>query len=100
MKMENMVWMCAGAILGLAVTFYETDVPQSNDCVAYKIRQKVVTAYVLKPPPPIIEKEICPAAPVCVSSKAENDTQTDLSITDDTQKPRHRRHRKYRRYWK
>lgn len=103
MKMENIVWLCAGGILGLAVTLYEADPSPSNECVAYKIRPKPVTAYVLTPPPPIIRPAVCPVAPKCDVAKEEvfvsNAETGDEKAKEDKPRRRHGRHR-VRRYWR
>lgn len=103
MKMENIVWMCAGGILGLAVTLYDVEPTPSNDCVAYKIRQKPVTSYVLTPPPPIIRPAVCPVAPKCETEKTEvfvNNSEAKPEETAKEKPARHRRHYRHRRYWR
>lgn len=76
--------------------------PADRDaCGTYKVINKVATSYVLKPPPAEVVYKACPQTTekACVTKTPENDTQPELSNTDDTQKPRrHRRHR-VRRYW-
>ena len=93
-------FLCACA--GAAVTMISAPNPADKDaCGTYKVRNKVATSYVLKPPPAEVVYKACPQTTekVCVSPKPESDTQPDLSVTENTQKPRrHRRHR-VRRYW-
>lgn len=82
---------------------YEPDPIQKDDCGTYKVRNKIVTAYVLKPPPPppAIRTECTVVREACLSSRPESDTQPELTNTDETQKkPRHRRHHRVRRYWR
>lgn len=102
MKPINAAYVTLGIFIGACAVFYQVDTPHAEKCETYKVSHKTVTAYVMKPPPappadPIIVKEACPR----VSQNAENETQTELSNADETQKPRHhRRHHRVRRYWR
>jgi hypothetical protein len=95
-----------GVALGGLITFTGMPVPKQNSsCVVPKVDVKTATAYVLKSPAPTVvpieTPAKCPA--VSVSPKPENDTQKDLSVTDDTQtKPKRKRYRRHRirSYWK
>lgn len=109
-------WVLAG-IMSIAFIYTSSpDLPDKKGCSLYKVDKRPVTAYVLKPPPPEIRYEACPQttqkmnpfepSPIVqppkpsVSPKTDDDIQTNLSATDDTQKPRRHRHRRYRRYWR
>lgn len=89
-----------GVIAGVIICATAEPLPGSiNHCEVFKVAHKPVTAFVLKPPPaPAPIEHVVKEA--CVSPKPENVTQPELTIADDTQKPRrHRRHRRHRRYW-
>lgn len=92
-----------GAALAAAVTIPATPIPgASPECQTYRVRQKVATSYALRPPPATPIEHVVVKEAACVSPKAENVTQPELTNTDDTQeKPRrHRRHHRVRRYWR
>ncbi len=98
-------WLAVGAALGMgAAIIGETDLPKREDCQVYRVARKSAVSFVLRPP--MLEAAKCEAfnpAPL-VTKTAENDTQTVLPVTDETQveeKPRrhHRRHWR-RRYWR
>lgn len=90
--------------MGAAATvlaYLASPVPQTReDCNLYKVNQKAVTAFVLKPPPgPIVEK-ICPPAPIAKCESAAPEEKSDEAKKSDDQ-PRHRRyHHRVRRYWR
>lgn len=87
-----------GAGLAAAVTVSATPVPSMNeDCKTYRVRQKAVTAFVLKPPPapipdPVVIKEKCEAPKVEESAVEE---------PRPTRRHHHKRWRhRVRAYWR
>lgn len=107
---KNSILCTASAIVGGCLALTTTPMPQpKGDCGVYKVTNKAVTSYVLKPPPaPPAEKIVVKEA--CVTKPTESDTQVDLSNMSETQvnktmkneheKPHHRRHHRVRRYWR
>jgi hypothetical protein len=79
---------------------------QFANCTIPHVTTKTVTAYVLKPPPPVVEHPTCPIAPVpkCEQLTQEQDSVSRNETTNaDERKPTrvHRRHhRRYRAYWR
>ena len=94
--MRDLAWLAGGIAIGTAATFYHVDTPRHETCGIPKVTNKVVTSYVLKPPPPIehvtIVKEKCPA-PQVEEAKAEE------PAAEEKPRRRHRRHWRHRRYW-
>jgi hypothetical protein len=90
-----------GIIIGAGLTMISVPIPsQGVKCQTYGVTHKVVTAYVLKPPPApppehIVVKEACPQ----ITERAENVSEPEISKADES-KPRKRRHHRIRRYWR
>ena len=98
MKTENAVWMGVGILVGLAVTFYEAESLPTKECETYRVRQKAVTAYVLKPPhqDPEVIRETCPA-PKVETAKADQPKAVEAAVIE---RPHRRRRHRIRRYWR
>lgn len=95
--MERYIYFTLGLLAGVAIAFYDVDMPIEQRCQTYTVQTKAVTAYVLKPPyvAPEIIREKCPAPQVI---KADENV-SEPGITNIEDKPRHRRHRRHRRHW-
>lgn len=95
MSLDQPIPFMIGVGLGglAAVTAMPAPMPK-KDCETYTVANKLVTAYVLKPPhvEPEIIHEKCPAPKVVEAPRVEEPQVED--------KPRrHRRHR-WRRHWR
>lgn len=88
-----------GAGLAAAVTIPATPVPVMNsECQTYRVRQKAVTAYVLKPPPAEVIYKACPqVTQKCEAPKVEEPTAEPVK---EAPRRHHRRHRRVRAYWR
>lgn len=96
--MDRYVYFMGGLLAGMGLIFYHVDTPVKDDCEAYKVRAKPVTAYILKPPyqAPEIIHEKCP---VLKNPEIINQSEPVVNETVE-EKPRHRRRlRRHRRYW-
>ena len=97
---SNAIYLGIGALSGFCLNFYQSAIPEKDDCFVYKVAHKSAVSYALKPPPaiapdPVVIKE------TCITKTTENVTQPELTNTDDTQKPvKRRRHHRYRKYWR
>lgn len=97
MEKARFVYFAVGLLLGVAIVFYDVDMPVEQRCETYKVKTKAVTAYVLKPPyvAPEIIHEKCP-----VLKNPEIINQSEPVVNEAVEeKPRHRR-RHRRRYWR
>lgn len=85
------------AMVGFGLAMVVTPMPKGKgDCGVFKVNEKPVTAFVLKPPPApppekVIVKEACPAPKVEEASPAQEKAE---------EKPRRKRHYRVRRYWR
>ena len=97
------LFLAFGVAVGFVVIVSSPAIKQNDDCKVYKVDPKVVTSFVLKPPPaPEPERPVCPAAPApkCEQVTPEADSVSKPELTNkDESKPR-RRHHRYRRYWR
>jgi hypothetical protein len=76
-------------------------VTSREDCQTFKVKQKAVTAYVLKTPPAppaekVVVKEVCEP----VSKKEEKINTTEERVNETDKPARHHRRHRYRRYWR
>jgi len=101
----NFGYLLAGFAAGAIGVFAGMpDVSNNDYCQLYKVDQKAVTAYVLKPP--VLEtakcEAFCPTPMVKPPVETESQKLTDEKPeTIEPEKPtRARRHRRYRRYWR
>lgn len=100
MNISPVAYVGFGMLIGIGIVFYDVDKPRSDTCSTYKVRNKSVTAYVLKPPPPIITQAVCPAQKCEPVNVVEQKTEPE-NIEDEKPKRRHRwSHRRVRRYWR
>lgn len=90
-----------GVAIGVLAGFVVAPTPPTSEhCEVYKVAPKVVTSFVLKPPPapaatPIVVKEKCPAP------EADSQKLTDeKSETIEPENPRRHRRWRHRRYWR
>jgi hypothetical protein len=104
---SRVFWICllTSTFAGFLIATGTAPLPKSNnDCNVFKINNKPVTAFVLKPPPaPPEEHPVCPVAPKCeaqVTPEPENVSKAEVSNADDTKPRRHRRHHRVRTYWR
>jgi hypothetical protein len=96
---SNLTYLAGGMFVGVAVVFYQTDMPKAGGCETYRVSTKTATAYVLRPPTvtteavaaPVVAKEACQAAAL-----AEREPPPADSISDDPPRHRHR----HRRHWR
>ena len=97
--MNNLLYVACGIALGTALTFYHVDTPRSDDCGVYRVKQKVATAYVLKPPPaPEPEHVFCPT-PIAPKPVVE-EVKTEEPVVEEEKPRRRHRHHRWRRYWR
>lgn len=92
--------VCSGFVLAI----FASPAPVSKgDCGVFKVNEKTVTSFVLKPPPsPAAEPAVCPVAPKCEAqptSLPETDSKANQTNADEA-KPKRHRHRRYRAYWR
>lgn len=86
----------AGILAGICVPMLSVPVPKEKaDCSLYKVSSKVVTSYVLKPPP--AEPLKCPVAQV--TKCPEIVSSPNLTNANETQ-DRPRKRKRIRRYWR
>ena len=100
--MEN--GMFAAGILGIIVGAFLAVATAPNPankekCETYKVRNKVATAYVLKPPPAEIVYKACPQVTEHVEQIDTSDKRVEETPKNEHELRRHRRHR-VRRYWR
>ena len=92
MNLSPYAMLLTGLLIGTGITIVSMPpIMTSKKCETFRVSNRVATSYALKPPPaPPAEKVVVKEA--CVTKTPENDTQPELSNTDDTQtKPRHHR---------
>lgn len=101
MKVRDTAYLFAGLVIGVGVVFYQVDTPRADKCETYKVRQKPVTAYVLKPPPAEIRYEACPQTTAKAEPECQKLSDEKPESIEQTDKPRrHRRHHRVRRFWR
>ena len=93
----NAVWLGVGFLAGMATWFTQIDAPKSANCSIPKVSRKVVTSYVLKPPPAEVIYKACPQT----TAKVEPAKVEEPPVVEE-EKPRRprRHHRRWRRYWR
>lgn len=97
--MRELLYIAGGIVIGTALTFYQVDTPHEQ-CGIPVVSRKVVTSYVLKPPPApapiehvVVKETVCPQ----VTKMPEIESKPEATNADE--RPR-RRHRRHRRYWR
>ena len=98
---KNAILCTVGAIIGGCLALTTTPLPESkSDCSVYKVSNKAVTSYVLKPPP--AEPQKCPVAQVTKCPESVIREEPSKAEETKTEEPRHnrRRHHRIRRYWR
>jgi hypothetical protein len=89
-----MAGICMG---GIGAIMFEPDPVDNDSCGTYKVRNKVATAYVLKPPPAEVVYKACPQ-----TTENIDPVNTSEKRVEETPKNEHepRRHRRHRRHWR
>jgi hypothetical protein len=93
--MDKKLYLCimAGICMGgIGAIMFEPDPVDNDSCGTYKVRNKVATAYVLRPPPAEVVYKACPQTTQKCEPVAES--QPDPVVEE---KPRKHRHHRVRR---
>ncbi len=89
-----------GIIIGAGLTLAASPTPVWNvKCQTYGVSHKVVTAYVLKPPPAEVVYKACPQVTEHVEQIDTSEKRVEETPKNEHEPRRHRRHR-VRRYWR
>lgn len=90
---------CMGASVS-TLAYLASPIPTNrDDCKLYKVDQKAVTSFVLKPP--TAPEAVCPAAPKCESvAIPEIKSEEPQKADDPPRRKRYRHHRRVRAYWR
>lgn len=97
---EVMALATMTAIMGVVLVTNTAPVPKpTEDCKLYKVDERVVTSFVLKPPP--APEPVCPVvqAPKC-EPQALPEIPVEEKKVDEPPKRKRYRHHRIRRYWR
>ncbi len=98
--MKSFLQFLLGVLIGGVVALMTTPAPQAKvDCETYQVSRKMVTAYVLKPPPSEIIYKACPQVTEHVEQIDTSEKRVEETPKNEHEPRRHRRHR-VRRYWR
>ena len=96
MSPSSAAWLGVGFLAGMATWFTQIDAPKSANCSIPMVSRKVVTSYVLKPPPAEIRYEACPQTTAKVAPAKVEEPPV---VEEEKPRRRYRHIRRHRRYW-
>ena len=86
-----------GVMAGALVATLTMPLPETRrDCSTYRVGTKVATAYVLRPPPPLVGK----CEPIRCPTVAAPPPEPEPVVEKEEAPRRHHRRHRVRRYWR